>query len=131
MDKCENIKSEMITRFEEGCPFSLEDLLINNGYYKCLEKAKLETKKIKKIIKQGGKVDTSNYFKNDIFEDCKECDGKGYYSINISVPCSPEDTMWVDEGQSMCLGSETWECEVCDGTGLSNIKIKKDKKCKN
>jgi hypothetical protein len=46
----------------EHCPFSLKDLLKNNGYYECLEKEKRDNKRKKKIIKQGGKVDTSNYF---------------------------------------------------------------------
>ena len=40
---------------------------------------------------------------------CPNCNGEGGW--NIGVVCSPEDTMWIDDGESMELGFK--KCYFC------------------
>lgn len=46
MSECEILKQKLIERSKTSV-FSLEELLVNNGYYKCLNKKK--KKKLKKL----------------------------------------------------------------------------------
>jgi len=56
---------------------------------------------------------------------CKNCDGEGGW--NIAIPTSPENTMWISDGESMELG---WKkCFYCKGTG--KITLERLKEVKN
>ena len=59
---------------------------------------------------------------------CKNCNGEGGWEIAVS--CSPEDTMWIDDGECMAFGYK--ECFWCKGTGKITkkriLEVKKNKK---
>ena len=58
---------------------------------------------------------------------CQNCNGEGGW--NIAVPCSPENTMWISDGECMELGFK--ECFWCKGTGkISEERLKEVKKLK-
>lgn len=63
--------------------------------------------------------------------DCKNCNGEGGWDVGI--PCSPEDTMWISDGESMELGFK--ECFWCKGKGTLTeeriLEVKKLKKSRN
>jgi len=44
---------------------------------------------------------------------CVNCNGEGGW--DIAVPCSPENVMWVDDGECMELGYK--KCFWCSGKG--------------
>lgn len=107
MFECEILKQKLIERSKTSV-FSLEELLVNNGYYKCLNKKKEE--KIEKTLKeklQDLKDNESKYI------DCKYCNGEG--GFECSVETTFENAMWVDEGVFMELGFE--KCKHCKGIG--------------
>ena len=52
---------------------------------------------------------------------CKNCNGIGGW--NISVSCSPEDTMFISDGESMEMGWK--DCFYCNGAGkLTKERLK-------
>jgi len=58
---------------------------------------------------------------------CKNCNGAGGW--DVSVPCSPEDVMWVSDGECMELGWK--ECFYCKGVGqLTKERLKEVQKIK-
>lgn len=58
---------------------------------------------------------------------CKNCNGIGGW--NISVSCSPEDTMFISDGESMEMGWK--DCFYCNGAGkLTKERLKEVNKIK-
>ena len=58
---------------------------------------------------------------------CENCDGNGGW--DIPVPCSPENTMWIDDGDCMELGYK--KCFFCNGSGeISKERLNEVKKIK-
>lgn len=52
---------------------------------------------------------------------CPKCKGEG--GKDIFVPTSPQNVMWISEGECMELG---WEnCKKCNGTGKIIVGDKK------
>ena len=58
---------------------------------------------------------------------CQNCNGEGGW--DIAVKCSPENTMWISDGDCMELGFK--ECFWCKGTGqISKDRITEVKELK-
>jgi hypothetical protein len=60
-------------------------------------------------------------------KECKNCSGNG--GFEIGVPCSPDEVMWVSDGELMTLGWK--DCYCCKGSGkVTDTDYKKFKEWK-
>lgn len=136
MKDCEKIKQQILQNHTDDSAFTVEEKLEANGYYYCIELNKRKTKIIKQIIELDDVDKSYDWLENKDLDElnsiyerkrkeifmrdktiCSECNGSGEYFVNVGVPCSPEEAMWYDDGEFMCLGSESYPCDHCNGKG--------------